>query len=60
MVPDLQRAGWTVEDAVVLATGRRRVDVALFWQQWSLRTPSLEQVAAAIRAASAEILRRIG
>jgi LysR family transcriptional regulator (chromosome initiation inhibitor) len=35
-------------------------DVELFWQQWSLRTPSLEQVAAAIRAASNQILRPIG
>jgi LysR family transcriptional regulator, chromosome initiation inhibitor len=33
-------------------------DVALFWQQWALRTPSLEQVAAAVRAASAQTLRR--
>ena len=33
-------------------------DVALFWQQWSLRTPSLEQVAAAVRAASVQTLRR--
>ena len=65
MVPDLQRVGWTSEDGVVLSTreGRRRTprSVALFWQQWALRTPSLEQVAAAIRAASElMILRPIG
>jgi LysR family transcriptional regulator (chromosome initiation inhibitor) len=64
MVPDLQRAGWTVEDGVVLATRDGETgdaeDVALFWQQWALRTPSLEQVAAAIRAASNQILRPIG
>ena len=59
MVPDLQRVGWTSEDGVVLSTADAE-DVALFWQQWALRTPSLEQVAAAIRAASAQILRPIG
>ena len=57
MVPTLQSADWTVADAVVLAPDDT-VDVELFWQQWSLRTPSLEQVAAAIRAASAQTLRR--
>jgi LysR family transcriptional regulator (chromosome initiation inhibitor) len=59
MVPDQQRPGWTADDAVVLSTGDDE-DVALFWQQWALRTPSLERVADAVRAASAEILRRIG
>jgi hypothetical protein len=62
MVPDLQRADWTSEDGVVLSgrNGERgdAEDVALFWQQWALRTPSLEQVAAAVRAASAQTLRR--
>ncbi len=64
MVPDLQRAGWTTEDGVVLSTRDGETgdaeEVALFWQQWALRTPSLEQVAAAIRAASAENLSGIG
>lgn len=59
MVPDLQRTGWTNEDGVVLSTADAE-DVALFWQQWALRTPSLEQVAGAIRAASAQTLRAIG
>lgn len=59
MVPDLQRVGWTSEDGVVLSDADAD-DVELFWQQWSLRTPSLEQVAAAIRAASNQILRPIG
>jgi LysR family transcriptional regulator (chromosome initiation inhibitor) len=59
MVPDLQRVGWTSEDGVVLSAADAD-DVELFWQQWSLRTPSLEQVAAAIRAASNQILRPIG
>jgi LysR family transcriptional regulator (chromosome initiation inhibitor) len=59
MVPDLQCVGWTSEDGVVLSAADAD-DVELFWQQWSLRTPSLEQVAAAIRAASNQILRPIG
>jgi LysR family transcriptional regulator (chromosome initiation inhibitor) len=59
MVPTLQSADWTVADAVVLAPDDT-VDVELFWQQWSLRTPSLEQVAAAIRDASTHTLRRVG
>ena len=59
MVPDQQRAGWSADDAVELST-RDAEDVSLFWQQWALRTPSLERVADAVRAASAEILRRIG
>jgi LysR family transcriptional regulator (chromosome initiation inhibitor) len=57
MVPDLQRPGWTADDGVVLSRTDAE-DVALFWQQWSLRTASLEQVAGAIRAASAQTLRR--
>lgn len=32
------------------------VDVVLHWQQWTLRTPALEAVAAAIRAAATEHL----
>jgi LysR family transcriptional regulator (chromosome initiation inhibitor) len=57
MVPDLQRTAWTPADAVVLSPDDAE-DVTLYWQQWSLRTPSLDRVAAAIRAASAEVLRR--
>lgn len=57
MVPDLQRTAWTADDGVVLSADDAE-DVALYWQQWSLHTPSLDRVAAAIRAASAEVLRR--
>ncbi len=56
MVPDLQRSHWTPRDAVVLSA-EDVADVALFWQQWTLRTPSLDRVAAAIRAAAAQTLR---
>ena len=34
----------------------RHVDVVLHWQQWTLRTPALERVAAAIRTAAADHL----
>lgn len=56
MVPDLQRPHWTPQDAVVLSV-EDTADVALYWQQWTLRTPSLDRVAAAIRAAAGQTLR---
>lgn len=56
MVPDLQRTHRTSRDAVVLSADDAD-DVALFWQQWTLRTPSLDRVAAAIRSAAAQTLR---
>ena len=34
----------------------QHVDVVLHWQQWTLQTPALETVAAAIRAAAAHHL----
>lgn len=56
MVPDLQVPHWSAADGVVLSTADAE-DVTLYWQQWSLRTPTLDRVAEAIRAASAQILR---
>ncbi|WP_254780915.1 LysR substrate-binding domain-containing protein [Modestobacter sp. DSM 44400] len=57
MVPDLQR---TPADA-----GRLReldpdgaVDVILYWQQWRLRSPSLDRVAAAVLSAARKELDR--
>lgn len=35
--------------AVVILEGVPHLDVTLYWQQWSLRTPSLDRVAEAIR-----------
>ncbi len=35
----------------------QHVDVALYWQQWSLQTPALERVSEAVRSAAAEHLR---
>lgn len=59
MVPDLQRTDWTEHDAVVLSAADAE-DVTLYWQQWSLRTPSLDRVAQAIRVAAGHSLRAIG
>jgi LysR family transcriptional regulator (chromosome initiation inhibitor) len=42
-------------DLVVFDTGRH-LDVTLYWQQWSLRTPALDAVAAAIRTAAESAL----
>ncbi|GMA32877.1 LysR substrate-binding domain-containing protein [Litorihabitans aurantiacus] len=39
-------------------SGRWRADVALHWQQWGLRTPTLDAAADLLRAAAAEALRR--
>ena len=51
-VPDLQDTpGMVVFDPGFV------VDVPLYWQQWQLRSPSLEKVAAAVHAAATEHLR---
>ena len=52
MVPDLQVPGWTEADAVVLGDARDHVDVPLYWQQWALRTPTLDAVGSALRRAA--------
>ena len=57
MVPDLQRLTWTPDDAVELSPADAD-DVELFWQQWSIRTPSLDRVASAIRVAAHRLLLR--
>ena len=46
MLPDLQLE--PDEDDLVELDPRGAVDVALHWQQWKLRSPALERVAAAI------------
>jgi len=51
-VPDLQAAA----ELVAFDPGFV-VDVPLYWQQWQLRSPSLEAVAVAVRAAAAANLR---
>lgn len=58
MVPDLQRLTWTAQDAVVLSVDDA-ADVELFWQQWSLRTTTLDRVATAVRNAASQVLRGV-
>jgi LysR family transcriptional regulator (chromosome initiation inhibitor) len=48
MIPDLQ---WLPELVVIDLRGN--VDIQLYWQQWKLQSPALEQVATAVRAAAA-------
>lgn len=52
MVPDLQRSG---RELVDLAPDRA-VDVALYWQQWKLDSPSLAAVAEAVGRAAGRAL----
>lgn len=54
MLPDQQSAAF--RDEVIEFDGRRHADVTLYWQQWSLRTPALDAVAAAIRQAASVAL----
>jgi LysR family transcriptional regulator (chromosome initiation inhibitor) len=54
MVPDLQRAG--SQDDLVELDPDGATDVVLYWQQWRLRSPSLDRVAAAVQAAARERL----
>lgn len=54
MVPDLQRPGTDLvemDDTVL--------DVALYWQQWTLASPALDAVALAVRGAAAATLRPV-
>lgn len=56
MLPDLQsRAHESRGDLVDLEPGGR-IDVPLHWQQWKLRSPLLDRVAAAVTAAAARHL----
>jgi LysR family transcriptional regulator (chromosome initiation inhibitor) len=57
MLPDLEQRSWSGVDLAELpGTVLRPVDVMLFWQQWALRTSSLDAVAAAVRAGAAASL----
>jgi LysR family transcriptional regulator (chromosome initiation inhibitor) len=56
MLPDEQvRAS---EGRVVELDPGHHVDVTLFWQQWALRTPTLDLIADAVRSAAATHLRQ--
>ncbi|MGC3995396.1 MAG: ArgP/LysG family DNA-binding transcriptional regulator [Propionicimonas sp.] len=58
MLPDLEGRVWDgVDLAAVPGSCLANHDVALYWQQWSLQTASLDAVAAAVRAGAAASLR---
>jgi LysR family transcriptional regulator (chromosome initiation inhibitor) len=50
MLPDLQAEQLRVAGELVLIGDGRPLDVALYWQQWRLRSAPLERVADAVRA----------
>jgi LysR family transcriptional regulator (chromosome initiation inhibitor) len=50
MLPDQQTVGH--EESTVQFDPDGHIDVVLYWQQWSLRTPALEAVASALRSAA--------
>ncbi|MFT3875269.1 MAG: LysR family transcriptional regulator ArgP [Propioniciclava sp.] len=59
MLPDLEGRPWDgVELSEIPGSCLGVHDVRLSWQQWSLRTPSLDAVAAAVREGAARSLHR--
>ena len=54
MVPDLQTGP---DDGLVVLDPADAVDVVLWWQQWKLRSPSLDLVADAVRSTARAALR---
>lgn len=55
LLPRLQSASW-VADGAVRPLGGPPVDVPLFWQQWNLRSPLLDDIAQAIIAEGRRVL----
>ena len=58
MVPDLQAQGMTAELVALDPAGA--VDVVLFWQQWRLRSTTLDRVREAVLAAAGRDLDQPG
>lgn len=52
MLPDLQSRPHETGGDLVEVDGSGGIDVTLYWQQWKLRSPSLDRVAAAVTAAA--------
>jgi LysR family transcriptional regulator, chromosome initiation inhibitor len=52
MVPDLQLVGAADDEELVELDPDGATDVALYWQQWRLRSPALDRVAEAVRDAA--------
>ncbi len=57
MIPDLQAEAMLADGRLVVLDEEGAVDVALYWQQWSLQSAALGAVAAAIARAAATALR---
>ncbi|MGC9665284.1 LysR family transcriptional regulator ArgP [Planosporangium sp. 12N6] len=56
MLPDLQSEPLVRSGALVELEPRGHIDVVLYWQQWKLRSPSLDRLSAAVLAAGRERL----
>jgi LysR family transcriptional regulator (chromosome initiation inhibitor) len=56
MVPDLQAEPYERSGALVELDPAGAIDVVLYWQQWKLRSPSLDRLSAAILAAARDRL----
>jgi LysR family transcriptional regulator (chromosome initiation inhibitor) len=56
MVPDLQARSRAEGEELIEFDKDGRIDVSLYWQQWRLRSVSLDLVAGAVRAAAASAL----
>jgi LysR family transcriptional regulator (chromosome initiation inhibitor) len=52
MLPRQQSEELVAAGELIVFDERRHLDVPLYWQQWTLRTPALDTVAAAIRSAA--------
>ncbi len=52
MLPDLQSRADEADGRLVDVDGAGAIDVTLHWQQWKLRSPSVDRVAAAVIAAA--------
>ena len=57
MLPEGAAAPELAAGTVVELAPGRYLDVPLHWQCWSLRTPSLDDLTARVRAAAADALR---
>jgi LysR family transcriptional regulator (chromosome initiation inhibitor) len=57
MVPDLQARSRTGGEELVELEADGCIDISLFWQQWRLRSASLDLVAGAVRIGAADALR---
>jgi LysR family transcriptional regulator (chromosome initiation inhibitor) len=57
MLPELQSEQAETDGEVIVLDPRGAIDVVLHWQQWKLRSASLDQVAEAVVAAARDHLR---